>query len=406
MNPNPILRVLILSWEYPPYLVGGLGVHVAELIPQLAAKGADLTVVTPRWRGGAPIERVHERAVVHRIEPPVPQLLNYYADAQQTNLALEEAAHRLWQEGGEFDLIHAHDWLVSFAAEALKRLHKTPLVATIHATERGRGGGLLREDVSEAINGAEWWLTYEAWRVITTSHSMARELRQFFKLPFDKINVIPNGVDPRRFDIPRDAALAEFRANWALSDEPLIFYVGRIQQEKGVHLLVQAARQLVSEGRRSKFVIAGTGTLLAPLREWVATLGMQDRILLPGYVSDAVRDHLYRAATVSIFPSSYEPFGIVALEAMAAGCPVIVSDTGGLGEVVENGVTGVAIPPDNLAALEGAIRYVLDDPGAAAARAERAFERVCSEYSWERIAEATLDLYRYVIEERAKVHWA
>src|SRR5581483_9354105 len=145
------MRILMLSWEYPPNLIGGLGAHVAELVPALAREGVELTLLTPRWKGGEPQVRLNGHAIVYRVEPPVLEPSNYHADAEQTNLVLEQAAHRLWEEGGGFELIHAHDWLVSFAAEALKKLYKVPLVATIHATERGRGRGRLDGEMSEAI---------------------------------------------------------------------------------------------------------------------------------------------------------------------------------------------------------------------------------------------------------------
>ncbi len=399
------MRILMLSWEYPPHLIGGLGAHVADLIPALAAQGAKVTLITPRARGADAFERVHERAVVYRIGDPIGRPSTNFGDVQHANLTLEKAGHRLWDEVGGFDLIHAHDWLVSFAGEALKQLHKTPLVATMHATERGRGGGHLKDDLAEAINRAEWWLTYEAWRVITTSDYMANELVTFFNLPTDKIAVISNGVNPARFTVKPGEDLAAFRLMWADPDVPLVFFVGRVQYEKGVHLLVEVAHRLLSQGCRAKFVLAGTGSMLDTLRERVATLGIQDSVVLSGYISDSVRDHLYQVADVAVFPSLYEPFGIVALEAMAAGCPVIVSDVGGLGEVVENEETGIKIPANNLDVLESAIRYVLENPGAARARARHAEEHVCREYSWEQIARQTIALYREVIEARARTEW-
>ncbi len=256
------MRILMLSWEYPPHLIGGLGAHVAELVPALAEQGVELTVLTPRWRGGPEIEQVGPNTFVHRIEPPMTRPSNYFADIQQTNLTLGEAAHSLWAEGGGFDLIHAHDWLVAFSAEALKKLHKTPLVATVHATERGRGRGMLPDAMAEAINGAEWWLTYEAWRVIVTSHFMENEVQTNFQLPTDKIAVIPNGVNPLRFRDDANADLSAFRCEWAQPDEHIVFYIGRIQHEKGVVGLVEVAEQLLAHGENVKFVLAGTGSLL------------------------------------------------------------------------------------------------------------------------------------------------
>ncbi len=399
------MRILMLSWEYPPHLVGGLGAHVAELVPALAAQGVELTVITPRWKEGTEVERINGNAIVYRVHPPVESPSNYYADAQQTNLTLELFAHELWEQNGGFDLIHAHDWLVSFAADALKKLYKTPLVATMHATERGRGGGQLGGEMSTAINGAEWWLTYEAWRVIAASRFMAWEVQTYFELPSDKISIIPNGVDPARFENLLHQDLSAFRNEWALPEEKIVFYVGRMQYEKGVHNLVEAAHQILARGERVKFILAGKGPMLAPLRQRVAELALQDLVLLPGYVDDVVRDRLYCVADAAVFPSLYEPFGIVALEAMAAKCPVIVTNVGGLGEVVENEVTGIKIPSYNLDVLVDAIAYVLTNPQQAKERAARAYEMVCGEYAWEHIARATVNLYAEIIQARKNVRW-
>lgn len=395
----------MLSWEYPPNLVGGLGAHVAELVPALAAQGIDLTVVTPRWKGGAPVERINEHAVVYRVDPPVQEPSNYYADAQQTNLTLEYFAQTLWEQEGGFDLIHAHDWLVSFVAIALKKLHKVPLVATMHATERGRGGGQLGGDMATAINGAEWWLSYEAWRVIATSHYMGDEIESYFELPSDKISILPNGVDPAHFAPYLHQDLTRFRSEWALPDEKIVFYVGRLQYEKGLHLLVEAAHTILSRGQRVKFILAGRGTMLNPLLQRVTELGLGNHILLPGYIDDAVRDRLYCVADAAVFPSLYEPFGIVALEAMAAKCPLIVSNVGGLGEVVDNDVTGIKIPSYSLNVLVEAIDYVLNNSKQAHESAERAYAMVRHEYAWDHIARETKKLYQEIIAARKNAKW-
>lgn len=399
------MRVLMLSWEYPPNLVGGLGSHVAALAPALAAQGVDLTIITPRWKGGERVERINEHAVVYRVDPPVESPGNLYADAQQTNINLELFVLELWERNGAYDLIHAHDWLVAPVAMALKQLYRVPLVATMHATERGRSRGQLEGDMSTAINGVEWWLTYEAWRVIAASHFMANEVRNYFELPLDKISIIPNGVDPLRFEGLTHTGTTEFRDQWALPDEKIVLYVGRVVYEKGVHLLVEAAHRLMSRGARVKFILAGKGSMLDSLRQRVAELGLQDRVLLPGYVSDRQRDRLYCVADVAVFPSLYEPFGIVALESMAAKCPVIVSDVGGLGEVVENEVTGIKIPPFNLEVLVDAIAYVLNNPASARARAELAAGIAERDYGWDKIARETKELYQEIIDARRNVVW-
>lgn len=421
------MRILILSWEYPPHIVGGLGAHVAALVPALVRAGVEVQVVTPRWKGGAPLELVTGGKVpknpsrakprttkrrtqaaasaICRVDPPVATMGNFYADAQQTNLNLEEQAHALFQQCGGFDLIHAHDWLVAFAAASLKRIHKTPLLATIHATERGRGRGYLGGETSHAINGTEWWLTYEAWRVITASLYMADEVKTYFQVPRDKIDVVPNGVDPAPFDALEGVDLSNFRARWARPDERIVFSVGRLVQEKGAHLIVEAAPRVLAQNPNTRFIIAGTGGMGDYIRRRVAALGIGDRVNVAGFVSDADRNRLLKVSDAAVFPSIYEPFGIVALEAMAARCPVVVSSVGGLGEVVQHEKTGITVYPDNIDSLAWGILETLNHPAAAAARAEKAYRMVKTEYSWDHVAALTIEVYERIIRERAKTDW-
>lgn len=413
--PKKPLRVLMLSWEYPPHIVGGLGAHVGALAPALARAGVQVHVVTPRLKGGEPHEPLcaHARSIrrralppsVFRVEPPVNRLDNFFADVQQTNLNLGECAQALYDRVGGFDLIHAHDWLVAFAATALKRLHKTPLLATIHATERGRGRGFLHGEMSHAINGTEWWLTYEAWRVITCSAFMHDEVREYFNVPPDKIDIVPNGVETAPFDALDQVDLTEFRARWARPNERIVFNVGRVVEEKGAHLIVEAAPRVLAEMPNVKFIIAGKGWLVDRLRQRVGELGVQDQVNIAGFVADPDRDRLLKVADAAIFPSLYEPFGIVALEAMAAKCPVIVSEVGGLKEVVRHDVTGVTIYPNNVESLAWGVLYTLRHPARARERAVKAYRMVKREYNWDRLAEKTLAIYERIVRERAKTAW-
>ncbi|MCI0474952.1 MAG: glycosyltransferase family 4 protein [Anaerolineales bacterium] len=413
--PQKKLRVLMLSWEYPPYVVGGLGAHVAALAPALARAGVRVQIVTPRWKGGelrepllpdAPTPR--RRALppsVFRVDPPVMDLGNFFADAQQTNLNLGEQAQALYDRVGDFDLIHAHDWLVAFAAMSLKRLHKTPLLATIHATERGRGRGFLGGEMAHAINGTEWWLTYEAWRVITCSQFMRDEVRNYFNVPPDKIDIVPNGVDASPFEELDGVDLVEFRARWARPDERIVFNVGRVVQEKGAPVIVEAAPRVLAEMPNVKFIIAGKGGSVDDLKRRVVELGVQDKVNIAGFVSDPDRNRLFKVADAAIFPSLYEPFGIVALEAMAAKCPVIVSAVGGLQEVVRHDVTGVTIFPNNVESLAWGVLSTLRDRKRARAHAAKAYRVAKKEYHWDRIAAQTIEIYERIARERAKSNW-
>ncbi len=398
------MRVLMFSWEYPPYVVGGLGKHVAELLPPLAAlPGMDLHLVAPRWGGGAPLERVG-RATVHRVEPPVTEG-DFYTTAWQTNLRLEEYARHLWQETGPFDLIHVHDWLVAFVGVAIKHGYKVPLLSTIHATERGRGRGTLGSDQARAIHHVEWWLTYESWRVIACSGYMRDEIADYFGCPRDKIDVIPNGVDTARFDRLEGQDLAHFRHTYALPFEQIVFNVGRVVLEKGVQVLVRAMPLVLAQQPSAKLVVAGKGPELDSLRSLAWGLGVGEKVLFTGFISDDDRDRLFKIADCAVFPSLYEPFGIVALEAMAAQCPVVVSEVGGLKDVVKHGETGITVYPDDPASLAWGIVHTLQHPEWAAMRVANAYRVAREEYNWGRIARLTEGVYRQVIAERMVTPW-
>ncbi len=398
------MRILMFSWEYPPHLVGGLGKHVAELLPPLSNQAeVDLHLVTPRWSGGAEREQVGQ-ATVHRVDPRITDG-DLYATAWQTNLRLEEYACALWRESGPFDLVHVHDWLVGFVGAALKRHYKVPLVSTIHATERGRGRGYLQNDLSRAINHVEWWLTYESWRVIACSNYMADEISRFFQCPRNKIDVIPNGIETEHFDQLEGEELTPFRNMYALPTEQLVFTIGRLVHEKGLHVLIQAFPQILWQHPNAKLVIAGKGPELESLRSLAWSLGIGERVLFPGFISNKDRDRLFKIADCAVFPSLYEPFGIVALEAMAAKCPVVVSKVGGLGDVVRHDETGVTIHPDDPNSLAWGISYALKNLDMASTWKRSAYRMACEEYNWDYIGKRTADVYRRVIAERAQTEW-
>jgi glycosyltransferase involved in cell wall biosynthesis len=398
------MRILMFSWEFPPHVVGGLGQHVAELLPALSnVPGVELHLITPRWGGGQGVQWVGN-ATVHRVDPPVAES-DFYTTAWKTNLALEEYAHNLWHEQGPFDLVHVHDWLVAFAGYACKRNYKVPLLSTIHATERGRGRGYVSTDQARAINNVEWWLAYESWRVIAASEHMVGEITEYFGCPRDKIDVIPNGVNVAPFDLLHGEDLSHFRIMYALPHEEIVFNVGRVVYEKGVQVLVRATPLVVQQHPSAKIVIAGKGPELDACRSLAWSLGVGQKVLFTGFIADEDRDRLFEIASCAVFPSLYEPFGIVALQAMAARCPVVVSDVGGLKEVVRHTENGVTVYADNPESLAWGILQTLKHPDWAARRAKAAYKEVRELYNWDRIARLTAEVYGRVIAERAVADW-
>lgn len=407
------MKVLMLSWEYTPHIVGGLGKHVVEIVPELIADGVEVHLVVPKLGGGDFTEPLplpdgsaaQNGSRVYRVEPSGADG-DFFTQTWHDNIQAENFCKQLVQQEGDFDLIHNHDWLSSFAAIGIKYGYRLPLLSTIHATEMGRNRGHLYGGLQRAIHDAEWRLTYESWRIIACSHYMAWEVESYFGVPAEKVDVIPNGVDPRRFDALNGIDLSSFRRGFAAPDEPIVYYVGRMVPEKGLSVLVDSMPYVLREWPGVRFVVAGGGGYANELRAKANALGVGDNIMFPGRISDEVRDGLFKAANVAVFPSLYEPFGIVALEAMAAGTPVVVSDVGGLSEVVDLHNTGIKVHPDDPQSLAWGILHTLQNPEWSAARASNANQMVRAEYNWGRIADITTQVYRRVIDEAKSGDWA
>jgi glycogen(starch) synthase len=408
------VKVLMLSWEYPPHSVGGLGKHVMELVPALSRLGIEVHLITHGGSGGPAHEtlaagdagpRESGRVMIHRAPPVATSGGDFFAGARQMNDSFEATGRAVWRDYGPFDLIHAHDWLVGFAAVTLKHAYKVPLLSTIHATEYGRCRGVLGNEMSRAINHTEWWLAFESWRVICCSRFMADEVNVALNTPLDKVDVVPNGVDPARFDALAKEPLDTFRLRFAGADEAIVFYVGRVVYEKGVQLLVEAIARIRDQSVPVKLVVAGTGDSLHAVRQLAISLGVGPHCYFTGFIPDGVRDRLFRVANVAAFPSLYEPFGIVALEAMAARTPVVASAVGGLREVLRHDENGLTIHPNNVDSLVWGILTTLNDPAGAARRADAAYQMVVEEFNWDTIAQQTGDVYDRIVHERADVSW-
>ncbi|MCB0001811.1 MAG: glycosyltransferase family 4 protein [Anaerolineae bacterium] len=392
------MKVLVVSWEYPPFIHGGLGQHVKELLPALLATDPllELHVVAPAFEQPDSIDS-YGRTTVHWVSVSQPHAHSYFEDVAHANIPLAATARSVAETYGPFDVLHVHDWLASWAAFTVQDLHGTPLVATVHATERGRYRGQIHSHMSVEIDRAEAELCRRADQIIVCSSAMMHELERYFGVGPAKITVIPNGIDGSRFVPLRAADLKEFRARYAQPHEQIVFNVGRLVYEKGADLLIEAVPAVLREAPDTKFVIAGKGPLLHRLERRVAELQVESCVTLAGFLDDDDRDRLYVVADCSVFPSRYEPFGIVALESMAAGTPVIVTDVGGLGSVVLQGKTGLKAAPENVADLAEKLTQVLVDHTQATLLADNALGQVEECFSWQVIAALTLRVYASAI---------
>jgi glycogen(starch) synthase len=396
-RPRPPRRVLMLSWEFPPRLIGGIARHVDELSHALAAAGTEVDVLTA-FHPGAPRTEIlpagEGRVKVLRAgESPV-QPLDFPSEIHQLNFAL---LARLLEEGEtKYDLLHAHDWLVAFAARTLKQGRQLPLVATVHATEEGRNGGLF-SPLQHYIHSIEWLLTYDAWRVICCTEAMRAEVQRSLRTPPDKVRVVPNGIDPGRVRgrFP-PAEVAAFRRRWAEPDDRIVMFVGRLVVEKGVDTLVEAMPEVLTEHPHAKLVVAGGGDH-SSFAARATELGVRERVVFTGFLPEADLPKLYAVSDVAVFPSHYEPFGIVALEAMAAGVPVVTSDAGGFREVVRHLETGLHTWVGNPSSLAWGIKQVLGNAELASKLREHGPREVKARYGWDRIARQTQAVYEEVL---------
>lgn len=386
------LKILMLSWEFPPMIVGGLSMHVYELSCALAKQGIEVHVVTSHVQG-SPAYEIHQNVHVHRVRTYQQHDLTFMEWVLQLNLAMVDHSKPLIEKY-EFELIHAHDWLVCQAAKVLKHQYRLPLIATIHATEHGRNHG-IHTDLQKEIHQLEWELTYEARRVICCSYYMEQEIMNLFQLPTDKLDIIPNGVNAASVQAAQPDA--SFRERYATPQEKIVFFVGRMVTEKGVHVLLESIPFILEQHHDVKFVLAGKGPNLEDLKHMATTMGIEQKIIFTGFIDEEVKYKLLNIASVAVFPSLYEPFGIVALEAMAAGTPVIVSGVGGLQEVVSHEEDGFTVIPGDASSLAAHVVRMLKNGRMAQTMSERAWNKVIASYNWERIAEQTINTYSKIL---------
>ncbi|SCL52730.1 glycosyltransferase family 4 protein [Micromonospora chersina] len=395
--PPRTRRILMLSWEYPPVLVGGLGRHVHALSVALAAAGHEVTVVT-RHAEGAPLEEYADGVrIVRAAEDPVTFPLatgSLLAWTMAFNHTLTRAALRA-AESGAYDVIHAHDWLVAHTAMTLREHLDVPLVSTIHATEAGRHQGWLPEEMNRTIHGVEHWLATESGRVIVCSGYMRDEVGALFGVDPTRVDVVPNGVEPHRWRVP-GSAVAAARARFA-GDGPLVTFAGRLVYEKGVQHLLAGLPRLRDRHPGLRAVIVGDGPYRATLEAEVHRLGLGATVSMPGFLGGTDLPAVMAASDCFAVPSIYEPFGMVALEGAAAGAPLAVSRTGGLAEIVEPGVTGLTFAPQDPDGLSEAVHTLLSDRDRARLLARRARTMVHEQYGWSAIASRTAAAYASAI---------
>ena len=383
-------RILILSWEYPPIVAGGLARHVHKLSEALAGQGVEVHVLTrgvrdhvaEELRGGVHIHRVAESPMPHDLDA-------FVAWVEGMNAHMLAAGRRLGKRLS-FDVVHGHDWLVAGAAAGLAERLRCPYLTTIHATEYGRHQGWVQKHPQSYIHGIETQMARRADHVITCSHYMRGHVADIYEIDERRVTVIPNGIDPA--DLQPVADLGELRARFAAPDDRLVLLVGRLVYEKGFQIALDALPQVIRRAGRVRFLVAGSGTHEAELKRQAHRLGLMRHGTFMGWIGDDVLHSLYRIADLCVVPSIYEPFGLIALEAMASGCPCIVADTGGLREVVPDNDAGLRFRSRDPRALARMMQRVLTDDALRDRLVAEASAHVLR-FDWADVAQQTAAVY-------------
>ncbi|MDT5336864.1 MAG: glycogen synthase [Mycobacterium sp.] len=392
------MKVLLVSWEYPPVVIGGLGRHVHHLATALVEAGHDVVVLSRRPSGTDPSTHPSSDVVSEGVRVVAaaqdPHEFDFGTDMMAWTLAM---GHSMIRAGLALktrerrtvkpwvpDVVHAHDWLVAHPAIALAEYFDVPLISTIHATEAGRHSGWVSGRISRQVHAAEAWLVRESDYLITCSASMGEEITELFGPGLAESRVIRNGID---------SGLWPFARRQDRRGPARLLYLGRLEYEKGVHDAIAALPRIRRSHPGTTLAVAGDGTQLDFLLEQARKYKVLKAIDFIGRVDHEQLVALLHDCDAAVLPSHYEPFGIVALEAAATGAPLVTSNVGGLGEAVIDGETGMSFAPRDVAALAGAVRAVLDDPAAAQRRAVAARQRLDSAFDWHTVAAETAQVY-------------
>jgi len=412
------MRIGFFVWEYPPKLVGGLGTYAEYITHEFVELGHDVTVFTLN-PGDLNTREIFKGVEVHR--PLIADASNVFpmfvADDLRrwgTNIrffndifiynvlsATKFINGLIRKEGYKFDVVCVHDWLSSIAGLIIKNETKIPVIFHVHSTEWGRSGG----QGSEVVSHLEWATAQAADRIITVSHAMKDDLTRH-GWPQQKISVVWNGVDPIRYNPqnckPEDVKNIREKYNIP-NDWKMLLFLGRLTWVKGVKNLIQAMPTVLRDYPQTKLVILGKGEEERDIAETTTRLGIKENVICRfDFVPEEERILHYAAADVCVFPSVYEPFGIVSLEAMAMAKPVVVGAHGVVGfreQVIPSGPdqNGVHVNGEDPADIAWGIKETLKNPQNAKTWGENGRKRVLQYFTWEKTAEQTLEIYKTLI---------
>ena len=414
------MRIGFFVWEYPPELVGGLGTYAEYITREFVELGNDVSVFTLN-PGDLKTREILRGVEVHR--PLIADASNVFPMFVIDDLKKWGTNIRLFndifiynilsatkfinglikKEGYTFDVVCVHDWLSSIAGLIIKNETKIPVVFHVHSTEWGRSGG----QGSSVVSHLEYATAQKADRIITVSHTMRDDLTRH-GWSRSKISVVWNGVDPERYNPKecREEDVEKIREKYGIpKDWKMLLFLGRLTWVKSVRNLLQAMPMVFSEYPKTKLVILGKGEEQRDIVETAERLGIKDKIVYRfEFVPEDERILHYAAADLCIFPSVYEPFGIVSLEAMSMAKPVVVGAQGVVGfreQVVSSGPdqNGVHVNGGDPADIAWGIKEVLKDSERAKRWGENGRKRVLEFFTWRKAAEQTLEIYKMLLEK-------
>jgi glycogen(starch) synthase len=413
------LRIAFFVWEYPPQVVGGLGTYAEYITHELVELGHDVTVFTLN-PGNLKTKEIMNGVEVHR--PMIVDASNVFPMFVTSDLlrwgtnirffsdvfiysvlsASKLVNDLIKKQGEKFDVACVHDWLSSSAGMIMKNETKMPLVFHVHSTEWGRSGG----QGSEVVSHLESETARLADRIITVSYAMRDDLiRHGWAEP--KIHVVWNGVDPERYNPlnVRSEEIGKIREKYAIPEDwNFLLFVGRLTWVKSIRNLVQALPLVLEEYPKTKLVILGKGEEQKDIVEMAERLRIKENVICRfEFVPEEERILHYAAADVCIFPSVYEPFGIVSLEAMAMAKPIVVGAHGVVGfreQVVPSGPgqTGIHVNGEDPSDIAWGIKEILKDPQKAKAWGQNGRKRVLEFFTWRKVAEQTIKIYQSISE--------
>jgi len=389
------MRIAILSWEsLHSVAVGGVARHVTELAAGLQRRGHEVHVFVRLGQGQttyAMIDGVHYHRCPVDLNPDFVTEMNNMGNAFIWFLNQTQA-----YQNAKFDIVHGHDWLCAKAVVQAKNNLGCRTVLTMHSTEYGRCGNHRHNGRSDRVRWVEAEGIFVADRVITVSGPLADEVKQEYKVPDWKLRTVHNGINVHQYDGYIDPSIC--RRTYGIGPmDPMVLFCGRLSCQKGPDLLLEAAPGLLRSRGDTKIVFVGDGDMRMYLERRANELGVAHAIRFPGAMgSDGDLVNLYKSTDVVCVPSRNEPFGIIILEAWAAGKPVVATRNGGPREFVTHEKDGFLVY-DNPGSIGWGISRIFSDFKHAQWMGEQGRAKAAFGFSWDVIAGKTEGVYQELL---------